>query len=137
MGEGGCERVGIGHPGPDCAVPKEFVTVGSNLLVSWPRLRDEALHSVIHSETVTGLRMDYRNVWQLNRRMLSQTTSKLKAQIILRLFWIQQTPVSNLSMGDLQFSELKSYGETIMLRVLICYVLYLCVNFLVYVLFFY
>lgn len=109
----GCNSQGLllGHQGKDCSVPPEFVFVGDGLFLSSPRPSgaDAALLSEIHSERVTGLRFDYLNVWQINRRLLLRKSNTEQVDTFLELFWIRQQPMTMTINADLQFPALKDY----------------------------
>merc|ERR1712046_24381 len=91
-----------GHQGKDCGVPGEYAYAGGHF-VSAPLASGtgEPMHSEIHSERATGLRQDYLNVWQMNRRIFLRNSNDEKASAFLPLLWIQLQPLLSKLNQDL------------------------------------
>lgn len=114
----GCDGyVNLGTLGKDCGIPSEYTFYGRGLFLSSPKgSQGEALHSEIYVERTTGLRFDYRDVWQLNRQITSDYYHPL--------LWVDRKSEANkIDDTTMQFSAFKTYGSDIVIYVLIGYMI--------------
>jgi hypothetical protein len=115
-----CKDLHLGSQEKDCNIPADYVFIGQERYLSFPMSVDGApMKSEIHSERVTGLRFDYLDVWQINRK-ISMSDSDM-----IPMYWIQRQPMTLKLDEKLQFSILKSYGGDTLTMVAVAWVAYI------------
>merc|ERR1711904_609094 len=126
----GCDgKAYLGHVGKDCGISQDYTAVAQGLFVSSPKDENGIIQSTIHTERNTGLRFDYRDVWQLNRQVAGN--------VFVPLFWMERRPEGIKLREEMNFKALKTYGGDMMLFVAIGYSIYVVSYFILLYMFFY
>lgn len=103
--------VQLGSQGKDCGVPAQYAFVGPDLFVSSAGAVDE-----ISSERVSGLRFDFLETFQINRRLTSD--------YFLPLFWVERKPQPLKLKEELLFSEFKGYASGLGGNIIVAWIIY-------------
>merc|ERR550537_753222 len=128
--------------GKDCDAEKGFVNVDfashivptrstKMLYISFPREEDgvpaSETRSIIHSDIVSGLQLDFVKYWQMNARIHGGESSSPRMGIY-RLFWVSCRPGALSKVRSKFTPEFQDYDSELFIVFLIAMALYALVS---------